>query len=152
LIAEGIISPSDEVSFATRTQGQNDTTGLFTISFDVTAVEGDFTIVDIASTSATTSTGGVRFTVDTTSSYPDSISAVLSSTADEVNPGVFTVREGRSETFTLTVVVDASASGQHRVALNEVFFSENSDGVTGAQSYRVLPAQDFRTQYLNIVN
>jgi peptidoglycan hydrolase-like protein with peptidoglycan-binding domain len=152
LISEGIIVDADSVSFETDTLGENDTVGEFTIEFEVTAVESDFYIKEFAGSTTSSSTGGVRFTVETPSGTPTSVSGVLASTADENTPGVFTVREGQTETFTLTVIVDASAGGQHRVTLNDIFFSENTNGLTGGTSYTLQPAHEFRTPYKNINN
>lgn len=152
LLADGIVIPTDSVEFTSNTQGQNDTTGVFTVEFDVQAVEGDFYIAEYASTTADTTTGGVRFTIDAAAGTPTSVSAVLASSAREDTDGVFTVREGRTETFTLTIVVDASAAGQHRVTLEDVLFSSNSNGVTGAETYTTSSSQDYRSPYQFINN
>lgn len=152
LISEGIIVPVNEVRFKTATQGQNDTTGIFTIEFEVTAVEGDYFITENASTSMSSTTGGVRFSVETAAGDPTSVSGSLASTAREEVLGVFTVREGQTETFTLNVIVDASLAGQHRVALDGVYFSANSDGVTDGEQYQTLPLNKFRTGYTFINN
>lgn len=151
LIAEGIFVPVDSVKFKTETLGSNNTIGVFTIEFEVNAVEGDFYITDKASSSLA-SIGGVQYSVDTTSGTPDSVSASLSSTADEDSNGVFTIREGQSETFTLTVTVDASTAGSHRVLLDSVRFADNTDGITGGTTYTVTPVNEFRTAYQFINN
>ena len=149
LVAKGIVLPVDGVQTSTDTQGDNDQTGIFTIEFDVTAVEGDFYITDDVFTTGDTATTGVYYTVDGPGA-PTS-SGVLSSTGDEDTTDVFTVREGETETFTLTVTVDASATGQHRVTLTEVNYTDETDGVSGVgASYTPNPAQDFRTSYKNI--
>jgi len=152
LIAEGIFVPVDSVKFKTETLGSNNTIGVFTIEFEVNAVEGDFYITDKASTSSLASIGGVQYSVDTTSGTPDSVSAILSSTADEDSNGVFTIREGQSETFTLTVTVDASTAGSHRVLLDSVRFTDDTDGITGGTTYTVTPVNEFRTSYQFINN
>lgn len=152
LISEGIVVTSDSVSFETDTLGENDTIGEFTIEFEVTAVESDFYITEFAGTTTSSSTGGVRFSVESTGGTPTSVSGVLSSSADENTPGVFTVREGQTETFTLTVVVDASVGAQHRVTVNDIFFSEATNGLTGGTTYTLTPVSEFRTPYLNINN
>jgi hypothetical protein len=64
--------------------------------------------------------------------------------------GVFTVREGETETFTLRVTVDAAVGGDYRVTLEEVNFSADEDGTSSIQSYILTPAQDFRTGYETI--
>lgn len=146
LVAEGIVIPADGVTTTADTTGDNDQTGEFTIEFEVTAVEGDFYITDTASTSVT---DGVQFSVEAAAGTTTA-SGVLSSTADEENTGVFTVRDGETETFTLTVTVDTSASAQVRVLLEEVYYSDDADGTTGAVVYLPTPASDFRTAYKNI--
>jgi hypothetical protein len=149
LVAEGIILPLDGVETSTDTQGDNDQTGIFTIDFEVTAVEGDFYITDDVFTTGDTATTGVYYKVDGPGTA--TTSGVLSSTGDEDTTDVFTVREGETETFTLTVTVDASATGQHRVTLTEVNYTDEDDGVSGVGlSYTPNPAQDFRTAYKNI--
>lgn len=152
LIAEGVYVPVDSVKFKTETLGSDNTIGVFTIEFKVNAVEGDFYITDQASTSSLSSIGGVQYSVDTTAGTPDGVTAILSSTADENTNGVFTVREGQSETFTLTVTVDAAAAGSHRVMLDAVRFSENSNGITSGTTYTVTPTNEFRTPYQFINN
>lgn len=143
LVAEGILVPVDGVETMTDTSGENDTLGEFTIDFEVTAVEGDFYIRDLA-TLGTTATTGVEFTVDGGAATS---TGTLSSTADEDTNGVFTVREGETETFTLRVTVDAVASGDFRVTLTGINYTENDNGITGAELYTPTPAQDFRTSY-----
>lgn len=152
LLSEGIAVPVDDVRFKTTTLGQNDTTGVFTIEFEVTAVEGDYFITENASTTMSTSTGGVTFAVDTAAGEPTSISGSLTSTAREDSSGVFTIREGQTETFTLSVMVDASVAGSHRVALQGIYFSAETDGVTNGEQYETLPVNKFRTGYSFINN
>ncbi len=142
LVAEGIIVPVDGFESEVDTLGTNDTIGEFTLTFDVTAVEGDFYVTEFASTSATTN--GVQFTVDGTLGT-GTISASMTSTGDEDTSGVFTVREGETETFTLTVTVDPQATGTFRVELNEVWYSAEVDGTTTSEMYIPTPVSDFRT-------
>jgi hypothetical protein len=147
LVAEGILVPVDGVETATDTSGENDTLGEFTIDFEVTAVEGDFYVYDLA-TIGTTATTGVEFTVDGAAGA--TTTGTLSSTADEDTDGVFTVREGETETFTLRVTVDAATSGDYRVTLGGVNYTEDTDGVNSTELYNTTPAQDFRTAYETI--
>jgi hypothetical protein len=151
LISEGVFSPMSGVRFSTATQGSNSTIGIFTAEFQVTAVEGDFYIADSASTSANGTTGGLQFTVSSTIGTTSQISASISATADEDTSGVFTIREGETETFTLTVVVDPNASGNFRLAVDTIYFSSNGDGVTGSVAYQLKPVSKFRSlnQFIN---
>ncbi|MCA9361709.1 peptidoglycan-binding protein [Candidatus Kaiserbacteria bacterium] len=152
LISTGIMSSPQNVKFTSKTQGQNNTTGIFKVEFEITAVENDFYITDFATDSATTSLGGVRFSVQTSAGAPDNTSASLASNAKEVSNGVFVIREGETKKFDLSIVVDASAAGQHRVFLDKILFSTNPDGVTGIQTYIPTPTNNFRSPYEFINN
>lgn len=143
VIGQPIAIPVDGFSWDTDTLGQNDTIGEFTLEFEITALERNFFITDFASTSATTN--GVQFTIEGASGFISTAS--LSSTADEDTSGVFTVREGETETFTLVVSVDPATTGVYRVSLDEVWFSANTDGVTGSEVFHLTPVTDFRTVY-----
>jgi peptidoglycan hydrolase-like protein with peptidoglycan-binding domain len=149
LRSAGLVPDAASVETSTDTSGTNDTAGVFEISFEVTALEGDFYVKNTAGLDRDTTTGGIEFSVDGPASST-SATGVIASTADEDTPGVFTVREGETETFTVTVTVDASATGQHRVTLDEIIFSSNANGVTGSQAQDLLPATDYRTAYENI--
>jgi hypothetical protein len=131
LVAEGIVVPVDSVETTTDTQGENDTIGKYTIEFEVTAVEGDFYIAETA-TEGTSATTGVEFSIDGGTATS---TGVLSSSADEETSGVFTVREGETETFTLTVTVDPVATGLYRVQLGNVNYTSDDDGVTATEAY-----------------
>jgi len=152
LISEGVSVPSDSVKMSTKTLTNNSTIGEFKIEFEVEAVEGDFYIASQASTSSLATLGGVQYSVDTTSGTPTSLSAILDSTAKEQTDGVYVIREGRSETFTLIVTIDASAAGSHRVALEGLLFSSDTNGVTDGTTYNVMPKNKFRTGYQFINN
>ena len=152
LIGDGVMVNSDSVSFKTETQGENDTIGIFTLKFEVSAVEGDFYFKDLVSTSSSASTGGIKVSVDSTVGAPTSVSGVLDTTAREDSNGVFTIREGRTETITVTVVVDAANAGQHRVSVDSLFFSDNTDGLTNARTYSLTPTNEFRSPYRFIQN
>ena len=149
LVAEGIVLPLDGVETSTDTQGDNDQTGIFTIEFEVTAVEDDFYITDLV-TASTSAVEGIAYRLGGPSGFVATTSGVLSSTADEDTEGVFTVNEGETETFTMTVTVDTDTTGQHRVTLTEVNFSANVNGTSDIEVYIPTPAQDFRTSFRNI--
>ena len=152
LVAEGIVVPIDGFDSSFTTQGQNDTTGIFTLTFEVTAVEKDFYIRKAATAGTATSTG-VEFTLRTPAGYvagSSTVSGSLTSTADEDTTGVFTVNEGETETFTLKVTVDPNVTGLYSVLLNTVNYTENANGVTGSTAYTPVPAQDFDTDDENI--
>lgn len=152
LLAEGIFLATDSVQTSAKTLTNNSKIGQFKIAFVVEAVEGDFYIANHATTTSPTAAGGVQYSVDTTSGIPTTLSAVLEATAKEQTDGIYVIREGRSETFTLTVTVDAAAAGSHRVALEGLYFTSNPDGVTGGTTYNVVPKNTFRTGYQFINN
>jgi hypothetical protein len=151
LVAEGLTTSDTGIQFGTSVIGQDATVGTFSISFPITAIEGDYYVKALASTSVSTTTGGVAFTLDGDQAV-DTLSAVLSSSADENTPGVFTIREGRTETVTLRVTLDPSIAGQYRVGVSSVVFSTNPDGVTGAQVMPIIQPNKFRTPYQFINN
>ncbi len=138
LVAEGIVVPVDGFSSTIDLLGQNDTIGEFSLEFEVTAIEGDFYVAN--NTGTTSVTSGVKYAVDGGAA---TVSAVLDSTGDEAN-NAFKVKEGETETFTLTVTVDPAAAGTFRVSLNEVFYATATNG-TGGTAYAVTPATDFRS-------
>lgn len=152
LVAEGIVVPVDGVATNESTSGDNDQTGSFSIDFDVTAVEADFYVFDVATEGAfNATTTGVTFEVDGPSGFSATSSGVITSTADEDTDGIFTVREGQTETFTLTVTVDTDTSGNHRVNLTGVGYSDDTTvGDSDDVAYQPVPEQDFRTDYINV--
>jgi len=152
LITEGIVILAEDITTSTDTSGDNDSIGEFEVTFEVTAYEEDFYITDNVAAGA--GTDGVNFTVDTdVVAAPASVTGTLTSSADEDNAGVFTVDEGETETFTLRVVIDAddaAGTGDYRVSLDNVIFSESNDGVTTPQTRVLTPVQDYRTDYETI--
>lgn len=143
LVAEGIIVPVDGFSSETTTQGQDDTTGVFTLEFEVTAVEGDFYITDNATTS-TAVDNGVVYSV--TGGTAATLTQSLTSSADEDTVGVFTVREGETETFTLVVNATVAAPSTLRVQLDEVWYTADTIGTTNTEAYLPTPVSDFRSE------
>lgn len=142
LVAEGILVPVDGFSSEVDTLGTNDDIGEFTLEFEVTAVEGDFYITENAAPASTTPTNGVSYSVDGGNAV---ITDSLTSTADEDTSGVFTVRDGETETFTLVVTINPVVAGSFRVSLDEVFYAANANGTTGALGYTPTPVSEFRT-------
>lgn len=142
LVAEGIVVPVDGFTATVDTLGQNDTIGEFTLEFEVTAIEADFYITDNATTS-TSATDGIVYAIDPVAA--GTATAVLESTGDEDTSGVFTVEEGETETFTLTVTFDPSAAGSFRVELDEIWYSASTNGTSGALQYLPTPDSDFRS-------
>lgn len=135
----GIVVPVSSIETTEDTQGDNDTTGLFTIEFSVEAFEEDFYVPE----------DGFTYAVQGASTT-NTASGILSSTADEDTDGVFTVKEGDAETFTLNVTVsDVGTSGQYRIILNTLDSTQSSGGSTGIVT-KNLDITKFRTAYKNI--
>ncbi len=150
LVDEGVYTSADSVETTADASGDNDTTGEFSIEFDVTAVEGDFYINDLASRNGSTTLGGVEFEIESSGAgVATAISGSLSSTGDEGAGGAFLVREGDTETFTLNVTFTASTGGQFRVVLEEVWYATATNG-TSAVLYAPTPASDYRTDYKQV--
>ena len=152
LVATGIVLPVDGVETMADASGDNDTTGEFEITFEVTAVEGDFYINDLAGASTTigATLGGVGFSVQPSGAgVATGVSGSLTSTADEGTNGAYRVSEGETEEFTLNVTFTASTAGQFRVVLDEVWYSDEDDG-EDATPYIPTPASDFRTSFKQV--
>lgn len=145
-----MLVPADKFSYSFVTQGSNDTTGVFTLEFEVTALEDSYYITDNSAITTSSSTNGINFIVD--GSGLANVASTISSTADEDTSGVFTVREGETEEFTLTVTIDPNVSGNYRVTLGEIWFSKSRNGTTAAEKYVPFPSSDFRTDFENINN
>ncbi len=122
------------------------TYGTYSIRFEVTGLEED---AYIASTSATTGTVGVQYVIGG-NAFAGTESTSLTSTAD-MEDGFYLVREGRTETFTLTVTLDPSTAGTYDVRLNSVRFNEEAD-FTGSTVFTVANNADYRTDPLYIAN
>lgn len=145
LVAEGIVVPVDGFSSDVSKVDADGKIYQFELEFEVKAVEGDFYITEQATSTTNTPAQGVGYTV-TGAVGTGTVSPNLTSTADEDTAGVFTVREGETETFYLNVTIDPQNAGTFRVQLDDVFYAENSNGVTGAVEYSVTPVTDFRTK------
>ena len=59
---------------------------------------------------------------------------------------MFTIREGKTETLTLRVVLDPSVAGFYQVGLDRLIFSANPDGILSAQEMPIVQPNKFRTQ------
>lgn len=149
LVAEGITSDADPDDHVADASGDNDETGEFEITFEVTAVEGDFYINDLATQNGSTTAGGVEFAVETSGGgVASGISGTLDSSADD-DTGAFVVRDGETEEFTLTVTFAGGTAGQFRVVLEEIWYSASDDG-TSATLFTPSPESDYRTGYKQV--
>lgn len=117
----------------------------YVIRFEMEAI-GDDTY--IASTVENSGTAGVTYDIGG-DAFSGSESAVLSSTADEDND-FFHIREGDSETFTLTITLNPNASGNYYVELDTIRFNDE-ESTSGSTEFS--PSNDeFRTDTVFIPN
>ena len=100
------------------------TYGTYTIKFDVTAIEDDAYINDVAA-STTAATNGATFALVGDTYAGPAASATLTATAD-MSGGFYVVREGDTETFTLTVTLNPTTAGTFGIRLNEVLFNDTA--------------------------
>jgi Fe-S cluster assembly iron-binding protein IscA len=112
----------------------------FKFTFEVEAFEEDFYVA----------TSSVNVFVE--GAGTSNVSYTVTSTGDEDTNDVFTIEEGETETFTVIVTVsNVSASGQYRVGLDSVDYTENSNGISGIVTKDVINS-DFRTAYATVNN
>lgn len=120
--------------------------GTFTIKFTVAGLEED---AYIASTTAATGTVGVLYSI-AGNAFSGNESAVLTSTA-RMQDGFYVVREGRTETFTLTVTLDPDTAGFYGINLNSIRFNDSAD-LADSDTYTVANDSTFRTDPVYIAN
>jgi hypothetical protein len=144
LISEGLLISNVETS--ARVEGDGNNVGLFTIEFDVTAVEDDFYFTNNAGTLGITN--GIQYSIDGSSAV-QSVSAAVTSTANRQQNGVFVIREGETETVTLNVAIQVTQAGFYRLVLEDLLFTDNFNGVTNTRSTVLLDSLDMETD--NIV-
>ena len=137
-------------------------TGTFTIKFDVTADEDEPVYVDNvaanASTTASTTAGAAykvfRNGVDATLAFT-SENAVLTSTAD-MSSDTFRVDAGATETFTLTVTINPAESGLFAIELDAVNYGTSAAAASNASLNETLDIDgnnsDFETDPVSINN
>lgn len=135
--AQSTVSPGSDASASY---------GTYTIKFTVTGLEED---AFIATTTSNVGTPGVRYEIGA-SSFAGVQSATITSTARQQN-GYFLVREGRTETFTLTVTLDPTTAGIYDIRLAEITFNDEANA-TGATSYALPSTNDYRTNPVYIAN
>ncbi len=128
----------------------DDDEGVFTIEFEVTAFEQDVYIENSAARGATTSSAGVNYILEGSDGdevTDGAVSANLDSSADVVN-GRFLVREGDTETLTLTVEYDPDTSGFYKLQLYSINYNDTNDDPDTYQ--RALPESRYETESLSI--
>lgn len=131
---------------ATTGTSANDDVGLFTIKYKVTAIGDTIYISSLATTA------GITYQVDkggtATSSNTMSSSLVNNDDTTLTSVGNYTIEEGETETFTLSVSVPlgaAGTSGQYRAALTGVKW-DTSDDISMDNTYSSA-LDEFKTAY-----
>lgn len=138
--SQTVVTPGDNAA---------STYGTYSIKFDVTGVEEDAYIA--STTASTTAVGdyGVLYEIGG-NTFAGTESVSLTSTASMEN-GFYFVREGDTETFTLTVTLDPSTAGTYDVRLDSVRFNDDDD-FTGSTNYSVGNDSGYRTNPIYIAN
>ncbi|GMU73952.1 MAG: hypothetical protein AMXMBFR44_1510 [Candidatus Campbellbacteria bacterium] len=121
----------------------------FIIEFEVTAFGEDYYVPFGAASSTEQSDEGVSFALLNDSNAvvaapTGTTTASLSSTADE-DDSAYVVREGDTESFTLTVTYTPGAAGNFKLLLDDVFFRLNGELDSAAVAQAALPEADYRT-------
>ena len=127
ILLSGVDVESDSTSQSV-TSTNNNSVGNYSIKFDVTAIEDDAYIPASAAEDSSATAGAIYDIIGDT--FSGTQSAVLTSTADKNGSGNFVVREGSTETFTLTVALDPSSTGIFGVELTDIQFGTSSTDTT----------------------
>ena len=160
LRTDGISLASGDVSASVDVvEGNDNDQATYTIEFEVTAFGEDFYVPfgAIASTSSWTDEGVSFDFLDGSNNIVTvgaaSSTASLDSTADE-DDSAYVVREGDTETFTLTVdyIPGGSAPVSYKVLLQNVYFRLEGIADSAATAQDALPEADYRTNAVNILN
>lgn len=149
-VAVEAVSTSESVT--TPGDTSSSTYATYTIKFDVTALEEDAYVADLAASTSAAGNGAEFVIIGDTYAGP-AASVSLTSTADLDTTGddYFLVREGETETFTLTVTLNPTTAGTFGVRLSEVNF--NDTAADGDTTFTVdSNASDFRTDNVYIAN
>jgi len=140
--------------------------GTFTLKFDVTAVGDDVYVPKGIGT--TNAVGGGLFTNNQASTTYDgvivqtdmdasttssTVTASLTSTADSDNSNFYVIHAGDTETFTATVTIDPTATGDFEVGVDAVRFSTVDGNLNNLQTLDVDQTDSqFHTDPLHIPN
>ena len=143
---------------AIETQTASDSFGTFTLKFSVTAKGDDVyvpkTVEALDSGSAANANTGVVVLTDLSASTASAgVTVSMSTTADSSNSDFYVVREGDTETFTVSVRIDPSATGFYQVGLDKVRFSAANSGFGSIQTLDINESQSqFQTNPVSISN
>jgi len=142
------VSGTSANSSVTTLNTTADSYGTYTIKFDVTAGDDDIYVPNGAGTTTSASTTGITYTTDGADTFVGTTTAVLTSTADKDGASghtsdYYVVRAGDTETFTLTVTLNPSASGTYEVDLDGVRYTPDLYG--SLSTFDVSDNSDFQT-------
>ena len=127
------------------------------MKLDVTAFEADL-YVDKTAASSTGTNAGIVFRMTDgsgnhvgTSSVPAaSLSATAETEIGSDSVSRFVVKEGETETFTLTVTFDPEVQGFYAVEIFGVNYKVQNTGAATVSTQKALPVEDFESDPLSI--
>jgi hypothetical protein len=143
---------------STETQKDNsdatttDDSGTFVLKFEVTAFEADLFVNKTAASGTAMGTVGVNYLVTDGSGSAVSVGTPTQSLSSSASTegGQYKIDQGETETFTLTVSLDPSATGFYGVQVYSLNFKTAAgDPVT---QQKALPAEDYESDPLEINN
>jgi len=127
----------------------NEETGVFTLTFDVTAVGNDFWIKD----SASNTSGGFVYRINSDNSFNGSQIAFISdTTASEKRDDSYKISEDSTETFELTIEInpdDIAADDTYELQLRSLTYG-NTSRSSGAYTFTLSDRSKFKTKRLLI--
>ena len=132
---------------AVVTQGDNagDDYATFKLVVEITAFDQDVFINTDESVSASSSV------VNSSGNVVAGTSTVVIDSSADVEGSSFKISEGETETVTITVTFDATTAGAAaRLQLNALIFGETD--TADNQTWMALPATDYRTDIVTLVN
>jgi hypothetical protein len=140
------VSLDSDSAVVTAGDTANDDYATYKLVLEVTAFEQDVFI----STNPATSVDAHVYNAAGAAVASTTETIVIDSSAD-VEGGSFKIAEGETETVTITVTFDAASAGAAgRLQLNDLTFGE-TDGANN-QTWLALPATDYRTDIVTLVN
>ncbi len=147
LRTQGVAVTLDSDSAVVTTgDSANDDYATYKLVLEVTAFEQDVFI------STNQATSVVASVVNSAGGAVSGTSSVVIDSSADVEGGSFKINEGETETVTITVTFDATTAGAAaRLQLTTLNFDETDD-LTPDQSWSALPAEDYRTDIVTLVN
>lgn len=149
----GSTSGNVEKSATLQTNSNNtvdDDEGVFTIEFEVTAFEQDVYVNNSVVRGTTSGTEGINYIIEDSQGDEVASGSVLGnvdSTAD-TQSGRYVVREGDTETFTLTVEYNPTISGFYRLQMYSLNYNDTAANPDVYQ--RALPESTYETNSVSI--